>query len=674
MKTLLHIAMLAAACSAMPASEGPFRHPDELYPALDLSWRSLPGAGICEQLWPHPLLPGVVMAGGEKGLRLSRDAGLTWAAPRGLPSGAVLSLAWHPGLVDVAIAATSQGLWRSQDGGTSFTALPAPQLPEPTGVWFLPRDALTRSILVAHGEGSTGLSISSDDGATWRQVLTEYHVHRVFIGAMGSQALTIIASLPEDPVRSLFCLPSPNEKPVEVQRDCAITDAAVPPHVGPLHLVSPRDGLMHLESRDNGFQEAIPVPTGQDAPNGFSAIAMCWGAHVDRQLLFTFDPFGLGATYSTDNTTWTAARRGLPTGDMVKEGAQFCCNANGSRFYAVINDRVYIGLPTDLRLDGAAMEVIPALAVVQADRYSDAIGDLTSGLPVFNTATDPLAAARVLRATLDQLDAAVQPAAVRLRVRMAADAVPQRLTVDLSRFGQSSSEPLYDDGKHGDDDAGDGLWTTDVAIRPNHLSPERNDWRRTPGVLGLSVSAYWPDGQRSGAVAPLAVWSMVESLDLFRERKAEKELAKVVITEGLAKEVSVDGDGAVVTLTAAGGPWQATIRLDFYWRSCLDVAPYAGLTLDWLGAPASLHLVDKPLYEEPSHSATVQLAPGGLLAAADAEGWAVARIPFSRLITDDSTFDRNRVVALVLSGDAKAGETFSIRSPRVLSATDWGGP
>ncbi len=413
------------------------------------------------------------------------------------------------------------------------------------------------------------------------------------------------------------------------------------------------------------------MPTGQDSGNGASSLGICWGAHADRQLLFAFDPFGNGASYTSDGKTWITASNGLPLGGMTKEGSVFRPNANGSRFYAIINDRAYLGTPADLRLDGLTTAADPPVAIVLTARYATAISEFSTGLTAFNAASDPIAAARTMRPVLDELDAAVQPAAVRLTARLAKGEAPKRVTVDLSRFGQSSAEAMHDDGKHNDGAAGDGVYATEVVVRPNRLTPDPKDRRRCPGILGLSVSAHWADGARSGAVAPLLIWGMVESQDLFFERKATEQLAKVVDVEGLTRTVTIGPRGPEMAFVAKGGPWKATIRLNFYWRSCLDVSPYSGLSLEWRGGPAALRLLDKPLYDDPRSSLTVPFAPAG---SPEADGWTRVRIPFTELIKDDASFDRNRVVAVAITGEATAEQAYAIRLPRILSSDDWNAP
>lgn len=658
--------LLLLACTGAAAGEGPFRHAEAAYPHLTLTWQPAKGAAACERIWSHPLLPGVAALTGEAGMSLTQDGGTTWSAPRGLPAGAVGGVAFHPSRPAEALVATAEGLWRSQDGGRSFARLAAPALPPATGVWYHPRDPLGRIILVTHGDQAPGLSVSSDNGASWKRVITDYHVHRIFPCAIGEQPMALLASPMGDlSTRSLICMATLGEKPVEALRDGAITDGANTVHLGKLHFASPRDGLQRLEAPwDHGIGEVLPVQTSQSTDNGFAAVDFSWGAHADRQLMFLFDPFGQGVVYNEGGEDWFPASTGLPLGAMVKDGAQFKANANGSRFYAILNDQAFVGRPLDLRLDGLQVQADPPVALVQAHRYGQAVAALGAGFVAFNKSADPLATARGMGELLDGIDQSVQPAVVRLRAQLAAGAVPERLTVDLTRFGMSSVTPLYDDGRHGDGAAGDRSWAADVRIRPNRLNPERNEWRRTPGILGLSVTAHWPDGVCSGAVAPLLVWSVVERLSLADTHDKPQERLKV---EGAALTVVKTGkrEDPEMRLVAAGGPWQLTVRFNYGFGRSVDMARFAAVGFDWRGGAARLHLRDAPMFDEPHESAPVAFS-GAMLGAADADGWREAAVPVASLVPADSPFNRNDLVALVFSGDAKPGEEFSLRSPCLL--------
>jgi len=665
------VAGLLALAALAPAGEGPFRHPDADYPQLSLAWRPATGAISCERAWTHPLLPGTAALSGEQGLALTADGGVTWTRPSGLPAGAVTGLAFHPARPAESLAATATGLWRSRDGGRSYEKMPAAGLPPATGVWFHPRDPLGSIILVAHGEQAPGLSVSSDGGATWRLILGEYHVHRVFTCAIGDLPMAVLAAPVADPgTSSLLCMASLGEKPVEAMRDAVISGGALPVHEGKLHFASPRDGLVRLEAPwDHGIGEAVRVPTAQSTDNGFAAIDYSWGAHVDRQLLFVFDPLGSGLHYSAGGADWYPAGNGLPLGAMVKDGAQFKANANGSRFYAIVNDQAFVGRPLDLRLDGLLVQADPPVALVQSTRHGQAVTALGAGFIAFNKSSDPLAAARELRGTLDDLDAAVQPGAVLLRARLAEGQVPERITVDLSRFGGSAAVPLHDDGRHGDGAAGDRTWAATVRIRPSRLASERDDWRRTPGILGLSLTAHWPEGARSGAVAPLLVWSVVERLSLSDRHDKPAERLKVEGAELTVVKASKREDPEM-RLVAKGGPWQLTVRFNYGFGRTVDMARFANVGFDWRGGPARLSLRDQPMFDEPHESAQAEIA-GAVLGKPDADGWRAATVPIATMIPVDSPFNRSELVALVFSGEAKAGEEFALRLPCLLPE---GGP
>lgn len=106
-----------------------------------------------------------------------RDASRTWVN-RGLDRGAVVALRWHDGAL---YAATTNGLFRTLDGGATWQALLA-----------VPSERRVQA--AAFGEGSplvialgtaAGLLLSADGGATWREPLPAEQRAAVFGVGLG---------------------------------------------------------------------------------------------------------------------------------------------------------------------------------------------------------------------------------------------------------------------------------------------------------------------------------------------------------------------------------------------------------------------------------------------------------------------------------------------------------
>jgi hypothetical protein len=72
----------------------------------------LPADGGSHTVAEHPVNPGVLFAGTERGAYASVDAGATWRRfPRALPPVPVLRFAVHPGQRDLILATHGRGLW-----------------------------------------------------------------------------------------------------------------------------------------------------------------------------------------------------------------------------------------------------------------------------------------------------------------------------------------------------------------------------------------------------------------------------------------------------------------------------------------------------------------------------------------------------------------------------------
>ncbi len=113
--------------------------------------------------------PGVVLAGAEKGVYRSEDAGQRWAmANLGIREVSVRSLAIDPTDPAAVFAASDRGIHESRDGGASWIE-PFPESPDAEVVAIDPSD---RSTLYAAGNG--GVRKSTDGGRTWQNKLVDH--------------------------------------------------------------------------------------------------------------------------------------------------------------------------------------------------------------------------------------------------------------------------------------------------------------------------------------------------------------------------------------------------------------------------------------------------------------------------------------------------------------------
>jgi len=134
------------------------------------------GMGGVNALAVSSLDPSHALAASPIGFYASRDAGASWAAVAETPKdGRVYSLAFLPGSDQVVFAATSRGLFKSDDAGRTWRVRGGglPQL-DITGLGLHP-DGRTA---VASDFSSGGLWRSTDAGETWTAFPTDGLVSR----------------------------------------------------------------------------------------------------------------------------------------------------------------------------------------------------------------------------------------------------------------------------------------------------------------------------------------------------------------------------------------------------------------------------------------------------------------------------------------------------------------
>lgn len=113
----------------------------------------------------HTLASGALVAGTSEGIFRSFDGGVTWTRPDGGGAEEVLGLAVSARSADLLVAATRSGFFRSTDGGMAWRRVSAPIGVTPHTLAFLPPHD---RVLFATTTG--GLYRSKDRGATWKRV------------------------------------------------------------------------------------------------------------------------------------------------------------------------------------------------------------------------------------------------------------------------------------------------------------------------------------------------------------------------------------------------------------------------------------------------------------------------------------------------------------------------
>ena len=108
------------------------------------------------------------------GAWLSPDGGDSWrriASPNGLwRESRVYGLATHPSEPRTIFAGADDGIYRSSDGGQSFTRLESPM--NSREVWKIAADPTNPNIIFA-GTRPASLYRSNDGGHSWRQLTVE---------------------------------------------------------------------------------------------------------------------------------------------------------------------------------------------------------------------------------------------------------------------------------------------------------------------------------------------------------------------------------------------------------------------------------------------------------------------------------------------------------------------
>lgn len=150
-----------------------------------------PTGGFVSALAQAPLSPGVVYAGSNSGVYLTRDGGARWSfASQGLPDDSMITALVALREPNIVLAGTHVGIYRTRDGGVNWTNVD-PRLANQIIHAFLVDPQNARTIYAAT---ATTILRSENSGEAWSDVGVDLKAARVWALAALPDAATLYAA------------------------------------------------------------------------------------------------------------------------------------------------------------------------------------------------------------------------------------------------------------------------------------------------------------------------------------------------------------------------------------------------------------------------------------------------------------------------------------------------
>ena len=620
-----------------------------------LQWTRLPAPRGVRRVFPHPLDPNVAWCAATGGLLVTSDDGATWAPARSASAEAVgeatcLAVSTFDPRT-ICLGTDARGLLLSADGGRTWRPAGdgyASQHVEQ--VAFCPSDPSRQTLIVTHGVSAPGMSLSRDLGRTWQVLGTDRFLTRFVkqgetIVAVGSMAVT------EGKVWGIHRSGTDGFRWQETVRGIRPSAPAVTDTRWQFYVATLDGGVLHSFNDGRSWHELVRAEGASWASLFFT------NGPTDRaSLLAAYDPHRQGLCLSRHRFSdglGERQNRGLYVGPFVKSGAECAANANGTTWYAALNNTLWVGrwpLPgqgpavAQARCVPCAVRVDEAAMADAQDALHQRIAALAAGGPVGEQVGPIAEAAR----TLDDRRGAMGFTLL-ARVRHPAGTKGVRaVTADLAKLGGPRDAALLDDGRHEDGAAGDGLYG--ARVRFDRGAFEQRDFREQ---LLLTVQATDTNGLSDTWPAAVSVSRGPVPVSLMHggwdsPRSDGPVSVRMHHTDGAR------GKANVLRYEATGpGPWRATWlvpgdgfntaglgRLSFYIKGDID-------------QDLSVCLVDhhrigsEGFLDEPHFSRPVPLIAGGYLRAVTSEYQAV-RIPLARMLPKGTYFLRWHTAGIAL--------------------------
>jgi hypothetical protein len=643
------------------------------YTEAAIAWVPVRGLKDVQAVFPHPVDPQRVVLATADGLMLSDQGGQTWRAlPGGTAEklGRVLDVAFRPDVPDMFYVGTDErGLWLTEDAGKTFRQVGSKQAgmacDSVQGVCLWPDDSRFQTIYATHGRKAPGISRSFNGGQSWTVVARDYNVDRLFVplaaGWHAPERILVAARRAAEPqVQTLFLCSALEDMWSEIRRDLVFVDGVMSQSGDHLYVATADQGLFRVDGTGS-------FPIGPPGVNGYASIGVTWGPRGDKELLYAYEPKRIGLVTSLDGMATSATPgKGVYVGPFIKEGAHVRANANGGRFFAAVNGALQVGYVRTRGVSVSDARVEPPVFTYERTTYEQAQADLHEIVYKYR---EPPTGVELARRVLERAEEARKTyggGELTITARVTAPrGKPAGVTVDLSELRGPPDQRMFDDGKHGDGDANDGVYGVKFAMDPRNLLNPETHALAPAGPHGLSIKAVTADGGAiGGAVAVLAVFDRPDAMLFWSDRnyhgmKAESGDAAVVAQ--VPREEALFGSKCLKFQTGEK-PWSASLGVQGY--EGRDISGYIALSF-WVRSDSAgelnVCLRDMPEFSEVTTSSAVAVVKDALVEGGKLTGdWHRVMIPLPRLLAATPGFRISQLGQIVLSGDGKPPATIWI--------------
>ncbi len=619
--------------------------------------------------YPHPSMTQRILLATDSGLVISENGGEEWQK---LPAagvdkiGRITCMAFVPDKEDSFYAGTAgRGVWLTEDGGKTFkqigSASKGMASDTVSAFYIFPGDQLFHTLIAAHGDAAAGISRSINKGEKWGFFATDYNVSSIQFRDFGCYDALIVASKKDSPeIKSICYGISIDDYWYDAMKDVVPTGSALPLFKAHPIFSTLDQGMVFVSKSD--LSKVGPKDVG------FTSVGVTWGRTAEEQLMYSYDPKKMGMVATFDAyKTWTSQSTGLYTGDFTKEGAHIRANSNGSVFYGVANGNLYVGKQNQKAagVSISSVKTTPSVFEFAGTLYRAKVTNLKQNISRFPQSKSAVAAAVALKTDIDGMKEAMTAGQYSVTAKVSSQGGrPKAVTIDLRSIGGGVKTAMYDDGKHSDEKADDGIYGITFRVDPWRLRNDDKMIKRWPGQIGLTLNAEGGDGSAYAAVAPLDIYSMPEAFEFYRSRSNMR-----IETEGNVSGVTTVPGGEshgkpeeCFKLEVKPGAWKASIG----GGGLSDITGYYAISF-WIKSSTDatddvfLQMRDSPMYMDPVSTEAEGISdPAYIESGMVLSDWQRVVIPLSNMLQNSPDFRSAELGSVIFSGSCTAPVTYWI--------------